>query len=801
MYKTFFFLLAFMSGTAGLFAQTVTQGTVLNDATGEPLQGAHISLSPTPLSTISRLDGGFEFRNLRSGAYELEISFLGYEKMTVPLQIPLQKPLQIRMKRKAFLQDEYIVSATRIKENVPTAINTISSKTIEKLNVGHDLPYLLQNIPSVVTSSDGGAGIGYTSFRIRGTDMTRINVMVNGIPLNDPESNQVYWVDLPDISSSAEEIQVQRGVATSAYGNSAFGAGLNLSTTRPSPDAFAEISSTVGSYNTFRQYVKFGTGLLANHLSFEGRLSHITSDGYVDRASSALKSFFITGGYYGKTSLVKFNIFSGHERTYQAWNGVPSDSLSTNRTYNPSGEYLGMDGRVKYYDNEVDDYQQDHYQLFFNHFFSDNLYLNAALHYTRGYGYYENYKTDRDFADYGFSDLIIGGDTITSTDIIQRKYLDNHYGGATLSVNYKAAENLSFTLGTAYNYYHGDHFGRVIWARLFPGTDPEPEWYSSNGVKKEFNSFLKTEWLAVKGLSFYADLQFRSVNHSMNGINDDLRDLTQEHAYDFFNPKGGLSWQINPLHRVWASVGIANREPNRSDFKDADQGKTPKNERLIDFEAAYEFQSAIVKAGINLFYMDYTDQLVLTGKINNTGDPVMVNVPSSYRAGMEILATVKPAKRLSLTAHATFSTNKINNFVAYVDDWDTYSQQEESLGTTDLSFSPSVTSGMQVQVEPLKRLILLWNARYIGKQYIDNTSNDARVLDAYFVNDLNIRFSFENAFFRKITLWAQLNNLFDELYESNAWVYRYYAGGKEYKMDGYFPQATRNFLAGVTFAL
>lgn len=800
MYKTFFLLLTIFGLSTGLLAQA-TVGTVKNAETNELLVGAHIKLLPTQLSTISDSDGEFRFIHLKHGDYQVEVSFLGFEKQTVNVKIPLEGKLEIKMKRAAIIQDEIIVQATRIGESTPTAVSTVSEKEIESLNTGRDLPYLLQNTPSLVTSSDGGTGIGYTSLRIRGTDMSRINVMVNGIPLNDPESNQVYWVDLPDIATSAQEVQVQRGVATSVYGNSAFGAGLNLTTSSPSPDPFTEFSSTAGSFNTFRNYLKFGTGLMKNRISVEGRLSHITSDGYVDRASSKLKSYFLTGGYYGAKMLLKFNLFSGYERTYQAWNGVPSEMLLTNRTYNPSGEYTSVDGNTAYYDNEVDDYQQDHYQLFYSYLLSNHLHFNCALHYTHGRGYYENYKSDRKLLNYGFSDVIIGMDTIRKTDLIQRKYLDNDFLGGTMSLQFKASSRLEFQLGTAYNYYDGDHFGRVIWARVFPPTNTEPVWYESNGIKKEFNTFLKTQWIASKGLSIYTDLQFRSVNHNITGVNDDLRDLTQRHSYNFFNPKGGLSWQINPNHRIWLSVGVANREPSRSDFKDADPGKIPDSEMLMDYEAAYEFTSSLAKASANFFFMNYSNQLVLTGKINNTGDPIMVNVPHSFRFGLELSTDVKPAKFLAITAHTTLSVNKIKDYVGYVDNWDTYSQNEEILGTTDLSFSPSVTAGMQLYIQPCKNLVASWNARYVGKQYIDNTSNDNRTLAAYLVNDINMRYSIDNILFKKITLWIQVNNVFNELYETNAWIYRYIYNDTEYKYDGFFPQATRNFLAGVTIQI
>lgn len=783
------------------YSQTTLTGSVTDANSGEPLSGAHITITPSLMVTVSRPDGSFHFNRLKPGPYDLTISYLGYSNQTLKIEIPAKNPIKVAMVPDQLMQDEYIVTATRIGEMAPAAVKTIAKKEISQMNVGNDLPYLIQNTPSLVTSSDAGAGVGYTSFRIRGTDMSRINVMVNGIPLNDPESNQVYWVDLPDIASSTDEIQVQRGVATSVYGNSAFGAGVNLVTANPSSVPYLQIASNGGSFNTYRNYVRFGTGMLSNRISLEGRLSHMTSDGYVDRASAKLKSFFLSGGYYGQNTMFKVNVFSGYERTYQAWNGTPSDSLSTNRTYNPSGEYTGPDGKIKYYQDEVDDYQQDHYQFFFSHVFSNSFSINAALHYTHGFGYYENYKSDKKFSSYGFNNVITGTDTIKRTDIIQRKYLENDFIGATASAQYKVSNKLVFNFGTAFNHYDGDHYGTILWAKFYPAITPGTRWYEGNGIKKELNTFLKTNWLVSSSISLYTDLQFRTVNHSITGYNDDLRDLTQKHDYNFFNPKVGFSWSLSQNHRLWASVGIAHREPSRSDFKDADPDRIPSSEKLIDYEIGYNFQYQIFKASTNLFYMDYTDQLVLTGKINNVGDPVMINVPNSFRAGIEVSAEANPIRSLLIGAHATLSSNKIKNFVSYVDNWDTYVQRVDSLGETDLSFSPALTAGAQVKYEPFKGFTTTWYSRYVGKQFIDNTSSDERSLDAYFVNDLNMSYSFKTSLIKEIRIWGQVNNIFDVQYESNAWIYRYISEGKEYKMDGYFAQAGINFMAGITLNL
>ena len=484
-------IFVFLLWSLATYSQTTLLGSVTDANSKEPLSGAHVTITPSLMATVSKPDGSFHFNRLKPGSYTLTISYLGYANQSINCDIPTKEQIIVAMVPKQIMQDEYIVTATRISEMAPAAVKTIQRKEIDQKNVGQDLPYLLQNTPSLVTSSDAGAGVGYTSFRIRGTDMTRINVMVNGIPLNDPESNQVYWVDLPDIASSTDEIQIQRGVATSSYGNSAFGAGVNLITATPSSEPYLQIASNAGSFNTIRNNVRFGTGMLANRIALEGRLSHMTSDGYIDRASAKLKSFFLSGGYYGQNTIFKLNVFSGYERTYQAWNGTPSDSLSTNRTYNPSGEYIGPDGKIKYYQDEVDDYQQDHYQFFFSHVVSPSFSVNAALHYTHGFGYYENYKSGKNFSSYGFDNVITGADTINKTDVIQRKYLDNDFFGATASAQYKVTNKLVLNFGSAYNHYDGDHYGTILWAKFYPAITPGTRWYEGNGIKKEFNSFLK----------------------------------------------------------------------------------------------------------------------------------------------------------------------------------------------------------------------------------------------------------------------------------------------------------------------
>ncbi len=795
-------LLMLLIATSGLWAQVQLKGRVFDSKTNQPLQGAHVRVEGTFLSTISASDGSFSFDKIKNGKYQLTISFIGYSTEKHTVVVPQDKPEQIAMSTNAIMADEVVVAATRLSNQMPTAVKSISKHEITDLNQGRDLPYILENTPALVNNSDAGTGIGYTSFRIRGTDMSRINILINGVPVNDPESQQVYWVDIPDIAASADGIEVQRGVGTSVYGNSSFGAGLNLSTSRPNPIPFAKIETSAGSFNTLRNSATFSTGLKSNKLAFEGRLSRIVSDGYIDRASSNLRSFFVTGGYYGEKTMVKMNIFSGHERTYQAWEGVPGDSLESNRTFNPAGLYYDADGKIQYYKDQVDDYQQDYYQLFISHLLSDQWTLNIAGHYTRGYGYYESYKQDAKYSKFGLEPVIIGTDTLKRGDFVQRKYLDNHFGGGTFSLLYDNHNNFTFTYGGAYNYYHGDHYGTLIWAKVAPlNFSNSDQWYNNSGVKQEINTFIKGTYKILDRITFFGDIQYRYVDYKMDGIHDDLRNITQSHFFNFINPKAGVNYDIAKKHSVWLSLGIAQREPGRNEYRDADENYSPKSEYMTDIELGYTYTSNQLKGSLNGYFMNYRDQLVQTGEINNVGSAIFSNVDKSYRLGIEADASLLIGSTLKLAANAAISQNKIKDFVAYVDDWDTWGQRKEVLGTTDLAFSPSIVTGISLSYNPTKGVAVTLSNKYVGKQYIDNTSNDNRALDAYSTTNLSASYHFNLPKFGDIRLWGRVNNLFDAKYETNGWVYRYYEGNTEKKSDGYFPQAGINFMVGLELSI
>ena len=769
------------------FSQFSISGKVVDKETKEPLQGAHIIIENTFKSTTSNSSGYYFIKKLKKGNYSIKVSFIGYKTFIKKIKLEKNSELNFEMLSSPVLEDEVIITATRAPEKSPTTYKNVSKNEIRDVNLGQDLPFLIETTPSTVVTSDAGAGIGYTSIRIRGTDMTRINVTINGIPLNDPESHGVFWVDMPDFASSVDNIQIQRGVGTSTNGAAAFGASINIQTLKLNPEPYAEINSSAGSFNTFKNNLTFGTGLIKGKFSFDGRVSKITSDGYIDRAFSDLKSFFVSGAYYGEKSILKLNIFSGKEKTYQAWMGVPKDSLKTNRTYNP---YT--------YDNETDNYQQDHYQLIYSKEINKNLLLNTALHYTHGKGYYEQYKKNRKFKDYLLDTLFIGGDTISRTNLVQQKWLDNDFYGFTYSLNYKK-KNTDLILGGAWNKYNGKHFGKVIWAQFASNGSINHQWYDNTGVKTDFNIFGKINYNLNDKINLYGDVQYRRIYYSIDGDHDDLRDITQEHKFNFLNPKAGLYFDINENHSTYFSFAVSNREPSRSDYRDSDEDHIPTGETLYDYEIGYNFKSLNFAIDANIFYMNYKDQLILTGEINNVGNPIMTNVPKSYRAGIELAVGAKILQNLKWDINATFSRNKIKDFTAYIDNWSPpYKQITEDSGETYLSFSPDIIAGSIISYKPINNLNISFISKYVSRQYIDNTSNKYRSLDPYFVNNLIINYSFKTRFIKEIGFQLMINNIFNEKYETNAWVYRYYYEDKEYMMDGYFPQAGINFLAGVS---
>jgi iron complex outermembrane receptor protein len=684
--------------------------------------------------------------------------------------------------------NEVVVKSTRANEKTGMAFTNVYQRDIKKQNLGQDLPFLLNQLPSVVVSSDAGAGVGYTGIRIRGSDPTRINVTLNGVPYNDSESQGTFWVNMPDFASSVQSIQVQRGVGTSTNGAGAFGASLNISTLGYEREAFGETNLSYGSFNTMKANILASTGLLNNHFVVDARLSKVVSDGYVDRASSDLKSFYVSAGYYNKSNFVRLNVFSGKERTYQSWNGVPEYLLKTDRTYN-----------AYTYPDQVDNYQQDHYQLISSFKLSNHWTFNPTLHYTKGKGYYEEFKEMAELATYNLPISAIGGDTITHADLVRRKWLDNHFYGATYSFDYQNKNGLTANIGGAWNRYEGDHYGEVIWTKFAFTPSNSYRWYQSHSEKTDFNIFGKLYYQINDKFNLFGDVQFRKVDYDMNGIADKLQNITRNTSFRFFNPKVGMNYQFNTQASFYASYAVGNKEPNRTDF--IDNVKVPKAEHLEDLEAGYRWASQTFSFDGNFYYMNYKNQLVLTGQVNGVGEAIRVNVPKSYRAGIELVASWKFAPKWRLNANATFSQNKINDFTETIINYDGDPDKVNKFAKTDISFSPNTIVGGQLSYSPVKNLEFAWLPKYVGKQYMDNTSDDNRKLNAFFVNDLRANYTVNPKIVKEITFSILANNILNHLYESNGYTYSYVYGQQIVTENFYYPQAGTNFLVAVRVRL
>lgn len=802
MKNILFLLISVLSMPTLIFAQLSVNGIIINGKTDQPLQGATVKLDDNV--TASNGIGEFVFNNINAGDHHIKVSYMGFTSYDKTVSITNNKSLTIRLMPTSYFSEEVIVSAYRAAAETPTSHTNLTQKQISKENLGQDLPYLLAQTPSVVVSSDAGTGVGYTGIRIRGTELTGINVTLNGVPVNDPESSTVYFVDLPDLASSIESMQIQRGVGTSTNGAAAFGASINIKTDGFADDPYAEYAFSGGSFNTFKNSVKFGTGIIDGKWNFTGRASVISSDGYIDRASSNLKSAYFAGGYYGKKDIVKAIVMLGKENTYQAWYGVPKDSLETNPTYNPAGEmYDNNENFLGYYSNQTDNYIQNYYQMHYAHRFSSLLNITSAFFYTKGKGYYESYKNDQKFSKYGMADTIIGTDTINRTNLIRQKWLNNDYYGLILTLNYQK-KALKLNMGGSWNQYRGDHYGKIVWAQIARLNDHDRNWYFNTGIKTNYNLFTKAQYQFTKALSLYLDLQYRHISYSIDGTHDDMSNFVQNHQYNFFNPKAGVVYKLNDASMLFISAAVANREPSRSDFRDADANAEILPERLTDYEMGYSRSGKQVTINANVFYMDYKNQLVLTGKINNVGSAIRTNVAKSFRTGVELSAALRVTSWFKWNINLTYSQNKVKNFTEYVDNWNYWNdpdnqplQYKKSLGTTDISFSPNVVGSSIMAFNLIKNLNINLVSNYVGQQYIDNTSSKQRSLDPYFINNVRLNYSWTPGFVKSVDFILNLNNIFNTGYETNAWVYRYVYGEEEYEMNGYFPQAGFNIMGGM----
>ncbi|MDV7186941.1 TonB-dependent receptor [Lutibacter sp. TH_r2] len=758
-------------------------GKVYNE-NKQPLPNATVKLLDQKKATATDSDGNFEFQ-LNKGNYAIEVSYIGYEtKMQLIEIINSNQKVDFYVAPSTEKLNEVLVSAVRVKPSSPVTHSNVTKEELEKRNLGQDIPVLLNYLPSVTSSSDAGAGVGYTYIRVRGSDASRINVTLNGIPYNDTESQGTFWVNLGDFTSSTQSMQLQRGVGTSTNGSGAFGASLNLLTDAISDEAYGEISSAIGSYNTYKNTIKFSTGKINDHIEIAGRFSKIDSDGYVDRAFSDLKSYFLQASYVDDNTLIKAITFGNEEKTYQAWYGLSAEELKEDRKQNP---YT--------YDNETDNYWQDHYQLHWNETLNENWSTNLGLNYTKGKGYFEQYKEGSAVSKYNNIVEATGTDWYgtPATDLIVRRWLDNDFYVLNFNANYKN-EEYEVISGISASNYKGDHFGEVIWARQFAAdANIRDQYYFSDATKNEFSIYSKASFKVNKNLSALVDLQGRFVNYETDGLTSDRDALNIDKSYSFFNPKVGLTYKINNNNSIYTSFARANREPNRDDFKN---GPDVQNEILNDFELGWRLKNEAVSLNTNFYYMQYKNQLIQTGGLNDVGEYLRENVDDSYRLGLEIDANIKLSSKFSISPNLTLSSNKIKNFILERDD------TSVNIGTTNIAFSPDIIAGNSINYQPAKNLSINFLSKFVGEQYMSNTDTEASKLDSYFTSDLNLTYEIKpKSIFKSIVLSGLVNNVFNKEYVDRGYTYLDYwsTPGNSFEVQGYYPQATRNFLVGATF--
>ncbi|HIF84700.1 MAG TPA: TonB-dependent receptor [Flavobacteriaceae bacterium] len=702
--------------------------------------------------------------------------------------------------------EEVVVSAFRASKDTPMSFTEIDAKDIAPLNLGQDLPTILNFTPSVVTHSDAGNGVGYSAMHIRGSDETRINVTLNGIPLNDSESQLVYWVNMPDLSSSISNIQIQRGVGTSTNGSGAFGGSINILTDIHSDYPSTEISNSFGSYGTLKNSIKFSTGLSINKIEFSGRFSNISSDGYIDRASSDLKSYFLQGIYETENTVIKILNFAGHEITYQSWYGIDGETLMKNRTYNPAGIYTDIKGNTKFYDNQEDNYKQDHYQFHWNQKLNNNWTGNLSFHYTHGRGYYEEYMENQHVEDYGLEGHDVDEEH-EETDLVRRLWLDNDFYGTVFNfVNTTKKYELIF--GGSYNNYLGEHFGKVIWAREAGNSEIGHKFYDNYGDKNETNLYSKLDYHLNDKLSLFGDIQFRNVNYKADFSGSGWYDGGHNHGaqgddvfnsidkkFNFLNPKIGLYYKINDRNDFYISYAKAQREPTRADYENGN----PYAETLNDFEIGWKRKNKNSKVNLNIYFMDYKDQLVLTGETDGVGNRIRANVGNSYRLGLEFDAIYFLSDRFIVNPNFTLSSNKNKDY------YFNYNGELKNFGDTNLSFSPELILANSLTYKITDDFSAFLNSKYIGEQYMSNTNVETSILNSFVVNDLGFKYKFSiNGLLDEVSLNILVNNVFD---------YKYASHGNHYFYDlmidsdpetintiggsNYFPMADRNFLMGI----
>ncbi len=738
-------------------------------------------------SFIADENGNLIINKPLHGVYVIKTSCIGFEDnlQTIDMNTMISSII-IQLKSIALFLQPLEVKALRATNKAPFAKTNFSKAEIERNNIGQDLPYILNQTPSVYVSSDAGNGVGYTYMHIRGIDASRINVTLNGIPYNDAESQATYFVDLPDFASSLSSIQIQRGVGTSSNGAGAFGASINLSTNEFYEKPYAELNNSFGSFNTWKNTVKAGTGLMNGHFTVDARVSKIASAGYIDRASSDLRSVALSAAYINKNSSIRFNVFTGKEKTYQAWYGVPDYLLLTDRTYNPAGtEKPGTP-----YDNQTDNYQQDHYQLFYNVALNKKWNFNTAAFLTYGRGYYEEYKAAQKYSKYGLPNVVIASTTLTTTDLIRDRWLSNYFYGEIFSLQYKNI-NDELTFGGGWNKYDGQHYGNIIWAKNGGINNNSYQYYNYPALKEDQNIYAKWQHNLTTHWQTYSDLQYRHVYYNMNGFEGNST-LNIIRNFNFINPKVGITYTNNGL-QTYFSYALAGKEPNRDDFQ-ASLSNQPQAEYLHDFELGVEKKNTTYSFSANVYYMLYKNQLVLTGKINDVGSYTRINVPNSYRLGVELQGNYIFAKWLNANANLTLSQNKIKSYTEYIDNYDNGLQDAVQHTNTDISFSPKTISGLSVNLLPIKNIAISLIGKYVSKQYMDNAQLDTRSLNAFYTQNIKLSYSIQPKLVKEINLSAQVNNLFNKMYQPNGYTYSYISASVVTTENNYFPMAGINYM-------
>lgn len=766
----------------------IVKGKVVEKLSKQAISGAIITAANQQVTANEQ--GLFSIQAQKAG--NINISSLGYEAASYPIPNGTDTLYLFELKAIPLFLEPLEVKAIRATDRAPFTKTNLTKTAISKLNLGTDIPFLLNQTPAVVVNADAGNGVGYTGIRIRGTDATRINVTLNGIPYNDAESMGTFFVNLPDFTSSVNSIQIQRGAGTSSNGASSFGATINMSTNEFNSKAYAEFNNSIGSFNTRKHTIKAGTGLIGNHFTLDARVSKITSDGFIDRASSDLRSYYISAAYLNKKSSLRLNVFSGKETTYQAWYGVAEGLLKTNRTNNPAGtEKAGSP-----YENQTDNYTQTHYQLFYNTAINDYWSFNTAFYLTKGRGYYEEYKADQRFSRYGLPNVVVGGNTITRTNLVRQRWLDNDFYGQILSLQYKKNKQ-ELTIGGGWSRYVGSHFGTIPFIEI--GTVPAGyKYYDLPAEKTDANAYVKYQFNIHTNWSLFTDLQLRRVKHTMNGFSDNPT-LNISRSFSFFNPKLGIAYQRNQLS-AYLSYAVARKEPNRDDFQASLQNQ-PTYETLHDWELGIEKKTSTYSVGITAYYMKYRNQLVLTGAINDVGAYTRTNIPNSYRAGLELQGSAVVNRWLNFGGNLSLSRNKIAMFTEFIDDYDNGGQISIQHRNTDIAFSPTVVSGLTVNLIPMQNLELSIINKWVSQQFLDNTQNQQRRLNGFYTKDIRAIYTIKNKTLKEAQIIFQLNNLYDKKYEPNGYTFSYVSGGSIITENFFYPMAGRHFMLALNIKL